>query len=37
MSNLIKKFLIFYFKNIKKKNFYTITYNGKIISYIFQK
>ena len=37
MKKTIKKMLVFYYKNIKKYSYYTITYNGIITDYIFSK
>lgn len=33
----IKKIKLFYYKNIKKYEYFTITKDGKIVSYIFEK
>ena len=33
--NILKKLLIFYLKNILKKQYYTITKNGSIKTYVF--
>ena len=33
----IKKMIIFYFKTIKKLDYYTITINGKVETYVFRK
>ena len=33
----IKKLLVFYYKNVKKYDYYTITYNKNNITYIFNK
>lgn len=33
----MKKLLVYYYKNIKKLNYYTITVDGKIASYVFSK
>lgn len=33
----IKKVRLFYLKDIKKKDYFTITVNGKISSYVFLK
>lgn len=33
----IKKLAIFYLKNIKKLDYYTITINGKVETYVFRK
>lgn len=35
ISNFIKKVLIFYFKDIKKKDYFTIVIDGQIRSYVF--
>lgn len=32
-----KEWLVYYFKNIKKLDYYTITIDGKIESYVFSK
>ena len=37
MIELIKKIYIWYFKNIKKYDYFTITENGIITSYTFFK
>lgn len=35
ISNLIKKAMIFYLKDIKKADYFTITIDGKISRYVF--
>ena len=35
ISNLIKRAVIFYLKDIKKADYFTITIDGKISSYVF--
>ena len=35
MTRIIKKMRFYYYKNIKKYEYFTITENGKISNYVF--